>query len=161
APIDIAVELFCTEPPVGIEARTLTRIKDISGLVSAEGAANYLQAAYDIARRALNFEDVTKNPLVDVVQLAPPKPAPPTYEFAGIFDDVVLDTVDFSDSRIAYPKYNYLNGAELAYRSQFVATKDGRTIAPPVWIPELRGFALTESGSGTIVIRYTVPYRLF
>lgn len=154
SPGGMQIELIATEPPVALKA--LNRLHFNPNFQTANAVAS------EFNRRLLSFGDVTKLPGVTVTEARPPKPVPPTAEFVGRKADVVLDVIKFQNQRVAFQKYTYARGGfETAYASTFV-TNDGRTIARPVWVPELGGaFILKEPATGSVVIRYLVEYDLW
>lgn len=148
------VDMVATELPVALKAVNNIRFSPHFP------SANLVADEYN--RRLLSFQDVTKLPGVSVTQVRPPKPAPPSVEYVGQKNDLILDVIQFQNQRVAYQKYGYARGGfETAYASKFV-TADGRYIERPVWVPELGGaFVLKEPATGAIVIRYLVTYHLY
>ena len=154
APDRLGADLITTEPPVAL--------KGINNIKFSPHFPTANLVAEEFNRRLFSFEDVTKLPGVSVTEVRPPKPAPPSVEFVGTKNDMVLDVIEFQNQRVAFQKYNYAAGGfETAYASKFV-TEDGRFIERPQWVPELNGaFVLKEPASGVIIIRYLVQYHLY
>jgi hypothetical protein len=149
APDDIEVRLVPTELPSALSTQ-----KRFVWRTSIAGPTQR-------ADLFLLGENGAKNTgLVVGQRIAQPAPAEP--EYVGRYESLIVDTIAFSNQRLAHPRYNHVKrGFEVAYASDFI-TPDGRRLEPPVWVPELNGaFILPEPATGVIVIRYLAPYRLY
>jgi hypothetical protein len=151
APTDIEVDIFCTEPPVRVKSAAPILYPS---LPAYSGGLGYLDGG--IASRAYAYYTTS------YLGAAPPDIVTPSFEYVGKREALVWDIIEFNNARTAAMKYNYVKkGFETAYASAFV-TKDGRSIAPPEWVPDLNGlFILKEPATGSMVLRYFASYRLY
>lgn len=155
APLDLPVQITATELPTSVPK--LDPLKYAQFVPSANVQPGEVDPFFrDLV--ILRPQFLTDARVIGRIQFSP---APPTAERVGTYETVVLDTLEFGNSRVAYLQYSYATAFAVAYASDFV-TSDGRSIDPPVFVPGLGGaLVTTEPCYGAVVLRYKIPYRLY
>lgn len=171
SPLDIPVQLIATEPPIPLE------VVVPAGIVHLPIGAGIIGSGTKYFRPK-TIEVPTNNPFaprvipqliwvqeeLEVVRglgTYNPEVFVPEWEYVGVREATVMETIQFEFERFKFLRYNYATGIEPMFASEFLNARN-ELVDPPQFRPDLGGVLLANQDVvGALLIRYNIPYRLY